>query len=199
MALTKAKTGTEVARSVEVHPTKGKRTLNANGLTPKEQRVVDRFLIHFNPTKALQEATNGHSGVGPEATKEARRILSRKRVRSYITAVSNNEALIADLQRAEIDKALQVVGLTPITEFASWTNNGITLKDSSDLPPDLALAVSSVEFDETETKYGTSKKVRVRMHDKNNALANLMKRHGLMKQPDGENINFQVNVQNIYE
>lgn len=170
------------------------------GLSVKERLFLDRWLVHFNAGRAYREAFNPSNVSDAAVVDRGRRLLQRKRVRSYIVNMSAESSHMQRVIREEVDKALMAIALTPITDIASFDDeNGLTLKSSDEIDPRQALAISKVKVTRKQTEHGEDVTKEISMVDKNPAVTNLLKRHGLMKQPDQGEMNLQINVVNHYK
>ena len=141
------------------------------GLTPKQARFVDEYLIDLNATQAAIRA--GYSAktaewIGPQLlgkTHVQERINSAQRERSARTGITADRVL----------KEIARVAFADPRMVMSWGPNGVTLRDSSELSDDAAAAVAEVS--ETWSESGGSRKVK--MHDKIAALEKLARHVGL--------------------
>ena len=85
-------------------------------------------------------------------------------------------------ERTEItqDRVLEEYAKLAFAEmgmFVEWSESGVTLKASSDLPPELRAAVAEVS--QTSTERGGT--VRFKLHDKKGALDSVARHLGMFK------------------
>lgn len=137
----------------------------------KEARFVKEYLIDLNATAATFRA--GYAAQTPlSASVTGARILARPVVQEALqrALAARNERI--EVRADDVLRHLLAVALSDMRGLASWGPNKITLRDSGDLTPMQALAVSEI----TEGPHG----VRIKLHDKGNALTLLMRHLGLL-------------------
>lgn len=122
------------------------------GLTPKQQRFVDEYLVDLNATQAAIRA--GYS------EKTAHQIGAETLIKPDVQQAIQS-AMKARSQRTQIDQdwvlqRLAILANAKATDLSSWDEGGVYLKDSKDLTPEQAYLVSEVTLDETikESKSG---------------------------------------------
>lgn len=149
-------------------------------LNVREARFVDYYLTLNNGSEAAIAAGYSKDTAGATAS----RLLKRPSVAAEIERRRRIEAAeTADLRKRVI-REFAALGFSDIRSVAMWgpaidvtaqgikARNGMTLKNSEDLPPEVARAVSEVVVN----KDGT---MRVKMHDKNAALTALARHLGM--------------------
>lgn len=187
---------------------------DGQGLTARERMFCERYCVHWNRYRAYLEAFGVETRGGDwreqrntESVEKVRKtyariaaIMRRPSVSEFLAAIMQDERRYTELLRGAVDNELSSAGLTRITDVAQWTEDGLTLIPSSEIEPSAAAAVQAIETTEHTDKDGNKRRnVKVKMIDKNAALANLMKRHGLMKQPEvGESLIFTATVRSAY-
>lgn len=147
---------------------------NLEGLTLKQRRFIREYLIDCNATRAAKAAgysEDSASDIGHQLTKNSRvsaAIAEAERLRAERTNIT------ADRVRLELAR----MGFANMTDFARWSGAGVELRDSDDLPDELAAAVLEV----SETKDG----VRIKL-GKMPALRILAEHTGLIgrREEDG--------------
>ncbi|UDL87756.1 terminase small subunit [Mesorhizobium sp. PAMC28654] len=156
------------------------------GLTAKQQRFVDEYLIDLNGTQAA--IRTGYSA--KTAAEQASRLLANVRIAKAVAARQaaiagtlgvTQERIVAELAKiafADIRKAVSW-GRSPIdatSENARSNGLGIypvELVPSDKIDDDTAAAVSEVSLTQTG--------IKVKMHDKKSALVDLGKHLGMFK------------------
>lgn len=137
-------------------------------MTARQQRFVQEYLIDFNATQAAIRA--GYS----ETT--ARQIgaenLTKPDIQQAITKAQAAMAEKVEVTREEIIRELKRLAFADMSAFSNWGARGVTLRDSSELSPDLTAAVAEIQ----ETKVG----VKIKLHDKKGALELLARHLGLL-------------------
>lgn len=142
-----------------------------SGLTAKQRRFVEQYLIDLNATQAAIRA--GYSE--RTANKVGPRMLVNVGV---VTAV--NRAIEERSKRTEItqDSVLQElgrIGFSDMRQFTQWGPDGVVLNDCATLDADAARCVAEVS--QTTSKDGGS--LKFRLHDKVSALEKLGKHLGM--------------------
>lgn len=143
------------------------------GLTPKQQKFVDEYMIDLNATQAAIRAgysVNRASEIGYQ-------LLRKTTVAEAIAAKQKKLAAKAEITAERIINELAKIAFADMGNYATWGSRGITLKESTDLTPDQTAAVS--ELSETVTESGGS--TRFKLHDKKGALELLGKHLGMFK------------------
>ena len=135
------------------------------GLTAKQQRFVDEYLVDLNATEAAIRA--GYSA------KTAKSIGSENLTKPDIDeAIKQAQAAAADRAQITQDRViaeLAQVAFADIRDFVAWGGQTVVLKASPDLAS--AAAVMSVS--------GDGEKAQIRLHDKLRALELLGKHLGV--------------------
>lgn len=138
----------------------------SKGLTPKQQRFVDAYLVDLNATQAYIRA--GYMARGNAAEVNAARLLRNAQVTAAIAA-----------QRAKLSEAAQVEAVRVVKELACIVFSDVrkVFKDDGSVmhPREFddatAAAVASIEFD-PEGGF------KIKFWDKNSAADKLMKHLG---------------------
>jgi phage terminase small subunit len=149
------------------------------GLTDKQQRFCQEFLKDFNQTQAYIRA--GYAAKG--ATAHAARLVANGNVQAYLAHHINKAASdsVASLERT-LDELAYVAYSRP-TDVYSFSDSGLKLKKSEELPDNVLAAIESVTFIETvsESEGGstTTTKKSVKQHNKMAALNLLSKYFGM--------------------
>lgn len=152
---------------------------NDKGLTPKQARFVEEYLVDLNATKAAERA--GYSA--RTANEQGARLLAKASVAEAIQA-----AKLARSQRVEITQDRVLMELARIAFFdpRKLLNADGTPKPLHELDDDTAAAIAGLdvleEFEgsgQDRVQVGVVKKYKIA--DKNTALTNAMKHLGLLK------------------
>lgn len=145
---------------------------SVKGLTPKQARFVEEYLVDLNATQAAIRA--GYSAktaewIGPQLlgkTHVQERINSAQRERSARTGITADRVL----------KEIARVAFADPRSVMTWGPGGVALRESSELSDDEAAAVSEVSETWTDSGSGSRK---VKLHDKVGALEKLARHVGL--------------------
>lgn len=151
-------------------------------LTAKEQRFVEEYLIDLNATQAYKRA--GYKASSDDsAGVSAFRLLRKAKVQEAV-----QDARAKRSERTQIDadwviKRLAAIANADITRVSEWGNDGLSLKDSSELDWVDSYSITEVQCDETVKQSADgkgketilSRRKKVRQADKLAALAELLK------------------------
>lgn len=86
-----------------------------------------------------------------------------------------------EMDAHEVIKEMSVMGRSRITDFVSFNNTGVTVKDSNEIDPHLIGAIQSIEIKPVK---GGGNAVKLKLHDKNRALDSLAKVKGMLSDID---------------
>ena len=112
---------------------------------------------------------------------EASKLMKLPKVAARIQELRDAVQERALVTKVEILTELKRIGFGNLADVAEWNGRTVTLKNSETLSPELTSLVSEV----SETKQG----VKIKLHDKMDALDKMAKIVGAYKEP--ENIAFQ--------
>jgi len=147
-------------------------------LTPKQERFVQEYLVDLNATAAAVRA--GYAERTAES--QASRLLRNVKVAQAIS-----EAKAARAERTGADADAAIAELLPsahsnILDFLTWNQYGITWKDSSEIPRELAGAIAEVSETVTELEEGGVRRTRrLKLNNKLKALEMLMRHLGMFE------------------
>lgn len=150
----------------------------ANGLSPKQQRFVEEYLIDLNATQAARRA--GYSA--HTAQRIGSENLSKPLIQDALAARQVALAHANDVTPSRVIEELAHVGFADMTTYMRWGPDGVRLKDSDTLTPAQCRVVAEVS--ETKTKDGGT--IRLKLHNKLTALEKLGERLGLWKTAQGD-------------
>jgi len=141
---------------------KAKAEATAQGLTARQAKFVQEYLVDLNGTQAAIRSGYAASG----ARVEAARLLTKANIaRAIDEAMSKGPGVT----RARIVDELAKIAFANAKTYFQWGPDGVTVKDSEDLDDDAAVVVSEVSHTITPTG-GT---IRVKLSDKQGALDKL--------------------------
>ena len=141
---------------------KAKAEAEAQGLTVRQAKFVQEYLIDLNGTQAALRAGYAVSGAKVEA---ARQLTNANVARAIDEAMSKNPGVT----RARIVDELAKIAFANAKTYFQWGPDGVTVRDSDELDDDAAVVVSEVSHTSTPTG-GT---IRVKLSDKQGALDKL--------------------------
>jgi phage terminase small subunit len=148
------------------------------GLSPKQQRFVEEYLIDLNATQAAIRA--GYSAA--RASVQGSENVANRKIQD---AIALRQVALADANAvtpSRVIEELAHVGFAAMTTYMHWGPDGVRLKDSDTLTPAQCRVVAEVS--ETTTKDGGT--IRVKLHNKLTALEKLGERLGLWKTAQGD-------------
>lgn len=139
-----------------------------DGLTRKQQRFVEEYLIDLNATQAAIRA--GYSA--KTAGQGGGQLLKNIQIAAAIdAALAENPGVT----RTRIVDELAKIAFAQPRDFFEWGPDGVTLVDCSELTPDQTVAVA--EIAERHSKYG--KNISMKLSDKQAALEKLGRTLGM--------------------
>lgn len=159
------------------------------GLTPRQARFVDEYLVDLNASQAARRA--GYSS--RTADQQGFRLLRNDQVRRGIAARRQQLAEKLHVKQERVLRELARIAFSDLADVARWGPDGMVLLDSARLSADVRAAVESVR--QTETGHGGS--VAVKLHDKVRALDLLARHLGMYPEPPPAQIQALVPVQII--
>ena len=151
-------------------------------LTPKQARFVEEYLIDLNATQAAVRAGYSKRTAGQIGEQNLKKLEIAEAISAAMQARSERTEITQDRVIEEYAK----LAFIEMGMFVEWGENGVTLKASADLPPELRAAVAEVS--ETTTEHGGT--VRFKLHDKKGALDSLARHLGMFK----DNLNVGLTV-----
>ena len=125
---------------------------------------------------------------------EAARLLANP---SITLAISQRRAVARDetqVDANDIAEELKRIGFASLADIGTWSKDGFILKDSSDLSPEVAAAVSEIQ--EIRHRDG-SRGVKVKLHDKLVALDKLAKLLGYYRDDKQDRETRPINITRI--
>ncbi len=151
---------------------------SATGLTPKQQRFVDEYLIDLNATQAAIRA--GYSA--KTAQEQSSRLLSNVMVAAAIQVAQSRRSEETGITAKRVLQELAVIGFSDVRHYVVDDNGKIDLAEGA---PDSAIrAVSSIKHkvrtvDRGDDGVETTHEVEIKLWDKNTALANAGRHLGM--------------------
>jgi phage terminase small subunit len=134
-----------------------------NGLTAKQRRFVQEYVIDCNATQAAVRAGYSHHN----ADKIGPRLVGNSRVSTAIDEALREAAEKARIKGEDVLKQLASIATSNITDILQWGDGRFWMKGSAEISAHAALAIQSVTFKSPEDGGGFS----IKLHDKLKALA----------------------------
>lgn len=137
-----------------------------NGITPRQWRFIQEYLIDLHVTKAAIRA-----GYSPHTAMQQGSYLLRKvNIWDAVEQLQEERAARYEITAERVLLELKRVAFADVRNVVKFGPTGVDLRSSKSLGDDEAAAVAEVS--ETITQHGGSKKVK--MHNKIDALKTLL-------------------------
>lgn len=140
-------------------------------LTAKQLTFCQEYLLDLNATQAAVRA--GYSA--DTANEQGSRLLANASVRDEVQRLQEIRAQRTSISADRVLRELAKIAFANPSDVISWGPDGVRLKESDGLDPDVLPAVAEV----SETQSEKSHTLRVKMHDKVGALTQLGRHLGL--------------------
>ena len=159
------------------------------GLTPKQRRFVEEYLIDLNATAAARRA--GYSEktadrIGPE-------LLGKTCVSNAIEAAQKKRSARTEVTQDRVILELARIAFLDPRKVFKWGPDGVTLLPSDGLTEDEAAAVCEV----SQTFSDTGGSIKGKVHDKIKALDLLCKHLGITVDKKNIELAGSVNIKTI--
>jgi phage terminase small subunit len=170
------------------------------GLTPKQARFVQEYLVDLNATAAYRRA--GYDASGNAAEASAWRLLRNAKVQRAIQEAQHRLANHVQVTQERIIQELATIGFSDVTHYA--LDEVLHLKPTATAPKAAMRAVASVKHRVRIRTHGEDTEsihdVEFRLWDKNTALVNLGKHLGLFKDKSADDIpTLRIILERLYE
>ena len=142
-------------------------------LAPRQAAFVQEYLIDLNATQAAIRA--GYSAKTAEV--QGPRLLGNVRVQDALHAAMAARSERTGVTQDQVVRELAQIAFSDMSDYLSWGPQGMTLKDSAELPEGASNAVAGV----SEHRAETGRTVRFKLHNKLNALIALAKHLGMFQ------------------
>lgn len=146
---------------------------NPQQLSDRHRRFCEEYVKHFNATKSYKAAypdvsdrTAGQNGF---------ELLKKTEIQAYIEKLKEKALIENNVTPQSVIREVARIAFANVTDVLTFNDNGVVLKDSTKLNPDIKAAISEVTY--TEGRSGIKKSVK--MHNKVAALEKLMTYLGL--------------------
>jgi phage terminase small subunit len=143
-------------------------------LTPKKERFVQEYLVDLNGTQAA--IRTGYSK--KTAQEQASRLLSNVMVSKAIAEGQAKLAKTVGVTAEKVIAEMARIGFANMQDYLDLSDPENPTVDLSNLTPEQA----SVIAEATVEKKGFERRVKIKLHDKLNALVNLGKHLGLFSE-----------------
>lgn len=147
----------------------------ALALIPKElhRRFIEEYIILPNGTQAAIKAGYPEKN----ASHQASELLGKPHILNCVELGFLSVRASKTVTRERIEEELAKIAFGSVGNALTFDQHGVYFKNSEELDQSILAGISEVSS--TQTKHGTSMKMR--MHDKNTSLVALARMHGLDK------------------
>ncbi len=139
--------------------------------TSRQRRFIEEYLVDLNATQAALRA--GYSKKG--ASVQGCQLLANPKIAAALDKARAKLSDRTEITQERIVREYGRIAFAWITDYSSWTNEGVVIKNSDELSPELKSAVAEVIHTQSRDRSG----VRLKMHDKMGALDSLGKHLGM--------------------
>jgi len=137
------------------------------GLTPKQQRFVDEYLVDLNATQAAIRA--GYSE--KTAKSQGQRLLTNVDVATAVSGAKDKRSDRLEITQDMVLREYWRIANSDLRQVAEWDAGSVKAKRSSELTDDAAAAISEI----SQTQHGT----KIKLHNKTAALDAVAKHLGM--------------------
>lgn len=147
------------------------------GLTEKQRRFCDEYLVDLNATRAYMAA---YPSVKKETTARANssRMLTNANVQKYLEEMKKKRQERTQIRQDDVLRELASIAFLDITDIVSVRDGKVFIADTDELPPDKRKMISGIK----EGQYG----LEIKFYDRLKALEMLCKHLGLFDQKKDE-------------
>ncbi len=147
------------------------KTKGGDEFTSRQRRFIEEYLVDLNATQAALRA--GYSKKG--ASVQGCQLLANPKIAAALDKARAKLSDRTEITQERIVREYGRIAFAWITDYSSWTNEGVVIKNSDELSPELKSAVAEVIHTQSRDRSG----VRLKMHDKMGALDSLGKHLGM--------------------
>ncbi|NDY56015.1 terminase small subunit [Desulfovibrio sulfodismutans] len=145
----------------------------AAGLTARQERFVQEYLVDLNATRAAERA-----GYSPKAAPSTgARLKNQPRVKARIETAMAERLERTRIRQDRVVMELARLAFSDICEFADWDEGGVRIRDSAGMGPGQSACIAEI----VETPGKDGRKLRVKLHGKTRALEVLCRHLGLFE------------------
>ena len=148
-------------------------TATGVGLTNKQLRFVEEYLVDLNTTDAARRAGYSAKTAGVIGYEN----LTKPHIAAEIQGAMNRRSERVEITADRVLKELAKIGFSSLRDMVAWGPQGVTMKPSDELTPEQAACVAEVS--QTVTEHGGT--TRFKLHDKATALSKIALHLGMFK------------------
>lgn len=148
--------------------------MDEEGLSIEHQAFCEEYLMCMNATKAYLKVYPDSSRKSASAS--GIRLLGIVRISEEIKRLREDRAERCAIEADDIIKELKLLAFSDMEDYVEFGPNGVTLKEISELPPEMSRAIAKVSHHLGAEGAGT---VEFKLHDKRPALVDIGKHIGM--------------------
>lgn len=143
-------------------------------LTPKQERFVHEYLVDLNATQAAIRAGYSKKTAQEQSSRLLSNVMLSKAIAKGQQALAEKTGVTAEKVIAE----LALIGFANIKDYLNLSDPDNPTVDLSNLTSEQAAVIAEATVEQKRGK----RRVKIKLHDKLNALANLGKHLGLFSE-----------------
>lgn len=162
--------------------------------TDKRYRDFARYYVlgvnGADPKNGTQAAIAAGYSKSSAASKGSQ-LLTNVKVQQHIKEEEELLAAKMDVRREEIVQEFKNIGFSDLTNLISFSEDGVVIKDSAELPDEVKRSISKIKVHEREHYsadggyLGITRNIEFQLHNKLGALDSLAKIKGMFKEQGG--------------
>lgn len=147
----------------------------AKGLTDRQRRFCDEYLVDLNATRAYMAA---YPSVKKETTARANssRMLTNANVQKYLEEMKKERQERTQIRQDDVLRELASIAFVDVTDIVSVKNGSVHIADTDSLPPEKRKIIAGLK----EGQYG----LEIKFCDRLRALEMLCRHLGMFDQKD---------------
>lgn len=147
----------------------------AKGLTDRQRRFCDEYLVDLNATRAYMAA---YPSVKKETTARANssRMLTNANVQKYLEEMKKERQERTQIRQDDVLRELASIAFVDVTDIVSVKNGRVHIADTDSLPPEKRKIIAGLK----EGQYG----LEIKFYDRLRALEMLCRHLGMFEQKD---------------
>jgi hypothetical protein len=153
-------------------------------LRPAERAYVDGYVadLERDAQRKGERISNALHRAVPAAIIEASRgMLDRPLVRAAIAERINDLAAQSELTVHRVVKELMNIGFSSIGHYQTIGEDGMPYYDLSQCTPEQLAAIQAIELETIEGRNGTTRRLKIKLHDKLGGLDRLARFMGMLE------------------
>ena len=141
-------------------------------MTQKQKRFAQEYVVDLNASKAARRAGYSQRTAGEIGYE----LLKRRDVQAEICKLMAERSERTQIRADRVLLEIGRIAFADIRKVVTWEGNDVRIVDADEISADDAATVAEISRSESKDKVN----IRVRMHDKLNALEKAMKHLGML-------------------